>query len=136
MKFAKPGILYVAGVEKLRANDCSTMVISAAAAITKPCPGRHLARFCPSTRQGVRWWAHRKRARCGNTEASLCMSLRFVSHLKKSLSIASRGARQSETFPKTAIYCHLLPFWSRKVAGPDTTVSSPTWPRWRAGTSH
>ena len=52
MKLAKPGILYVAGVEKLRANDCSTMVISAAAAITKPCPGRHLARFCASPPRG------------------------------------------------------------------------------------
>jgi hypothetical protein len=40
---------------------------------------------------------------------------------KNSLSIASRGgARRPETFPKTATYCHLLPFWSRKTV---TTVS-------------
>jgi hypothetical protein len=31
-----------------------------------------------------------------------------------------RAGRQAlEPFPKTAIYCHLLPFWSRKTA---TTV--------------
>ena len=46
-----------------------------------------------------------------------------VCHLKNSLSIASRGARRPETFPKTAIYCHLLPFCSRKTAMPVRIVS-------------
>jgi hypothetical protein len=46
----------------------------------------------------------------------------FVSHLKNSSSIASRGASRPETFPKPAIYCHLLPFWSRKTATAVSTV--------------
>jgi hypothetical protein len=35
------------------------------------------------------------------------VSLGLVGHLKNSLSIAARGARQQEPFPKTAICCHL-----------------------------
>ena len=46
--------------------------------------------------------------------------LRCVSHLKNSLSYVSREATRIEPFPKTAIYCHLLPFCSRKT---DTLVS-------------
>ena len=33
------------------------------------------------------------------------------------------GRDGSETLPKTATYCHLLPFWSRKTATPIATVS-------------
>ena len=61
------------------------------------------------------------------------MPLGFVSHLKNSLPIASPGASQPETFPKTAIYCHLLPFWSRKTAKPVATVSFRPWARGHAG---
>jgi hypothetical protein len=48
--------------------------------------------------------------------------LGFASHRKNSLSFASRGARQPEPFPKTATYCHLLPFCSRKTASFVSTV--------------
>ena len=48
-------------------------------------------------------------------------------------SIASRGCRRPEPFPKTAIYCHLLPFWSRKTATPDATVPFASSFRVRAG---
>jgi hypothetical protein len=34
------------------------------------------------------------------------VTLGLVGHLKNSLSIAARGARRLETFPKTAICCH------------------------------
>jgi hypothetical protein len=40
----------------------------------------------------------------------LCVTLGLVGRLQNSLPIASLGARLPETFPKTAIYCHLLPF--------------------------
>ena len=45
--------------------------------------------------------------------------LGFDSHLKNSLSIASRGARMLRAFPKN---CHLLPFCGRKTATPISTV--------------
>jgi hypothetical protein len=77
-----------------------------AAAISKPRTNRNLARFPGPIRQYVRHLAQRKRVRGGDPEGSFCVTLGFASHLKNSLSIASRGARQSETFPKTAIYCH------------------------------
>ena len=48
--------------------------------------------------------------------------------LKNSLSIPSRGRDGPETFPKTATYCHLLPFWTRKTATPVATVSFVPWP--------
>jgi hypothetical protein len=35
----------------------------------------------------------------------------------------ARGEKPLETFPKTATYCHLLPFWSRKTAKSVATVS-------------
>ena len=43
------------------------------------------------------------------------MTLGVVSHLNNSFPIASGGARRPETFSKTAIYCHLLPFRRRKT---------------------
>ena len=49
--------------------------------------------------------------------------LGFVSHPKNSLSFASAGRQGSETFPKTATYCHLLPFCHRKTHTPVRTVS-------------
>ncbi len=33
-----------------------------------------------------------------------------------------RGQEVSGTFPKTAIYCHPLPFWSGKIATPVSIV--------------
>ena len=45
-----------------------------------------------------------------------------MSDLKNSFSIASGGARRPETFPKTAIYCHLLPFSRRKTVMAALTV--------------
>ena len=36
--------------------------------------------------------------------------------------LVARGATGWETFPKTAIYCHLLPFSRRKTATTVTTV--------------
>ena len=75
------------------------------------------------------------------------MTLGYFSHLNNSLSIASRGARQPETFPKTAIYCHLLPFAATKPLQPLESVAiedrpaslgpgaqsgewGEEWPRW------
>ena len=50
--------------------------------------------------------------------------LGFVSHLMRICCRSHRAGRDgSETFPKTAIYCHLLPFWSRKTAKSVSTVS-------------
>ncbi len=46
-----------------------------------------------------------------------------VWHLNNSSSIRSRGARPAETLPKTAIYCHLLPFCSLKTATAVSTDS-------------
>jgi hypothetical protein len=46
----------------------------------------------------------------------------FAGRLKNPLSIASRAARRPETFPKPAIYCHLLPFSRRKTATLLVTV--------------
>jgi hypothetical protein len=74
-----------------------------AAAISKARTNRDLARFPGPIRQ-------------------------CVSYLKNSLSIASREATRTETFPKTAIDCHLLPFSRRKTATPVVTVSSLTCP--------
>ena len=37
----------------------------------------------------------------------------------------ARGAWQPETFPKTATYCHLLPFWSLKTAKSVAFLSVP-----------
>ena len=54
--------------------------------------------------------------------ADLESELGFVSHLKNSSSNASRGREGPEPFPKTATYCHLLPFSSRKIATPVATV--------------
>jgi hypothetical protein len=51
-----------------------------------------------------------------------CVPLGFASAPKNSLSTASRWARQPETFPKTAIHCHVLPFCSRKIALPVAVV--------------
>ena len=48
--------------------------------------------------------------------------LGFVGHIKHSLSIASRGAIWLAAFPKTARYCHLVPFWNRRTATLVTTV--------------
>jgi hypothetical protein len=45
-----------------------------------------------------------------------------VRHLNNSLWIALREARRPETFPKTAIYCHLLPFCSGRNATPVAIV--------------
>jgi hypothetical protein len=36
-----------------------------------------------------------------------------------------RRRGNSETFPKPATYCHLLPFWSRKTARSVSTVAIP-----------
>jgi restriction endonuclease Mrr len=47
-----------------------------------------------------------------------------VSYLKNSLSITSRGARWPETFPKTAICCHLLPFVAAKPLRPFQPLNS------------
>ena len=118
-----------------------------AAAISKPRTNRNLARFPGPIRQYVRHWARRKRARRRDVEVSFCVTCGRAGHaaaiqlrlssrrqaVKNSLSIASRRARRPETFPKTAIYCHLLPFWSRKTATPVATVSFVLAPRGHAG---
>jgi hypothetical protein len=51
-----------------------------------------------------------------------------VSRLENSLPIASGGREVLGTFPKTAIYCHLLPFWSGKIATSVSIVSFPSLP--------
>jgi hypothetical protein len=40
-----------------------------------------------------------------------------------------RGREVSETFPKPATYCHLLPFWSGKIATSISIVPFPTLPK-------
>ena len=63
------------------------------------------------------WWGNRLRR--ANLASSAIEKIRCRSH---------RAARDGcEPFPKTAIYCHLLPFWSRKTATPVRTVSSWFW---------
>jgi hypothetical protein len=47
----------------------------------------------------------------------------FVNHLKNSLSIASRGARRPETFPKTAIYCHYVAAKPLRPFQPSHSIS-------------
>jgi hypothetical protein len=132
MKFAKARILYIGTLGMVRANDWSTMV-------TWPRPSRireRTAKWLDSLGGSANTFTIGLNA----SEPAAAMPRRrfvcllgFGSHLKNSLSIASRGARQPETFPKTAIHCHLLPFWSRKTAKPDATVSFPPWPRGHAG---
>jgi hypothetical protein len=106
MKSAKARILYIETEGKVRANDGSTTVISVAGAISKPRTNRNLARFPGPIRQYVRHLAQRNRVHGGDAEASRCVPLGVVSHLKNSLSIASRGTRRLGALPKN---CHLLP---------------------------
>jgi hypothetical protein len=56
--------------------------------------------------------------------------LGFVSHLKNLLSIASRGARRPETFPKTATYSH---FGAAKPLSPFQPLHALLALRGRAG---
>ena len=133
MKSAKARILYIEAAGKVRANDWSTMVI------LSPQPSRNRERtatWLDSLGRSANTFAiglNASEPAAAMPRHRFVCSLGFVSHLKNSLSIASCGARRPETFPKTAIYCHLLPFWSRKTATPVSTVSFLPCPRGHAG---
>ena len=75
--------------------------------------------------QYVRHWTQGERARASHAEPSLSVPSAYFGRLKSSLSTQPRGAWQPETFPKTATYCHLLPFWSLKTAKSVAFLSVP-----------
>ena len=97
-KSANPGILYMGTTGKWGAGDLPSIVMSPWLLNVRMNP--NLAKLSPPVHPRV------------------CP-------LTNSFSITSHGARRPETFPKTAIHCHLLPFSSRKTAKPDAAVYIP-----------
>ena len=78
-------------------------------------------------REFVRRRAQRKRARGGEIEASFLCDFELGWSSKEFVVDRNARAKTTETFPKPAIYCHLLPFVAAQPLRPLQPVQACHW---------